>query len=297
MFFKSVYVTELFTNIAKEKYIFDVTLGDSKLVKIHVNSSDSKHVTCLYQCLVSEPLFNALRDGFDNETFELSQKEELLEVRNIIRQAYKHFMKTTIYLLDWYEMDVNNVGTLKEYKYSYDGDEWFSIPYILIGEPNATVSVYPSHNITSQTEQIIQKSLNGDFLRSYVALSYLHKAKREQDNRHKWINATIAAELAIKEFLISDKPELRTLIFEVPSPPLHKLYGIVLESFYGEKSPKVSELNKGAFKRNSLIHKPNEVLLTSEEVEKYIKDVEQAIFHLYSLIYKDNTLIKSYLED
>jgi hypothetical protein len=58
------------------------------------------------------------------------------------------------------------------------------------------------------------------------AFRHLHRAENERDDpRHAWIDATIAAELAIKEFFILYKPELAPFVLEVPSPPLSKLYG------------------------------------------------------------------------
>ena len=106
-----------------------------------------------------------------------------------------------------------------------------------------------------------------------------------------WIDSTIAAELAIKEFLIRYRPDWKTLLIELPSPPIHKLYGPVLESLAGEKSPVLKELQKGSEIRNRLIHRAGESV-SREEANEYFMNVETAIFHLLALLYPDDELVK-----
>jgi hypothetical protein len=159
-----------------------------------------------------------------------------------------------------------------------------------------TLDVQIECPLDTSTSQIIQYYLQNNFTPFY-ALRHLHKAKREKNARYKWIDATIAAELAIKEFLIRLKPELAILLLEMPSPPLHKLYGSVLESFTKERSPRLSELNKGAETRNKLLHRPNEMVVTDGDANKYVHDVETAIWHLLTLLYPKDDFIKSrYIE-
>jgi hypothetical protein len=195
-----------------------------------------------------------------------------------------------IYLLDWYELEEGYGGSSGTY-FSFNNIDWVQLPRQI----SSSLTVYPKHNLTPRTESYIQGSLDGTYWDPFQAFNFLHKAKRDTDAKHKWINATIAAEIAIKEFLIRNKPELTTFILEVPSPPLHKLYGTVLESLFGQRSSKLKELNEGAFKRNKIIHSPQETNISTEEVEQYIRDVEHAIFQLISINYGQDSLIESYL--
>lgn len=149
-------------------------------------------------------------------------------------------------------------------------------------------------NVTPLNEdnaKIIQEYLDNDF-QPFLALRHLHRAKNEDNPRYKWIEATIAAGLAIKEFLIRKKPEVEALLIEIPSPPLHKLYGSILESFTGQKSPKLKELQKGAEIRNKLIHRPKEIDISAQEANKYVQDVEIAIGHLLTMLYPENHVWK-----
>lgn len=98
--------------------------------------------------------------------------------------------------------------------------------------------------------------------------------------------------MAIKEFLGIIKPELIPLLLEVPSPPLRKLYGILLEEYAKERSPKLSKLVNGQATRNNLVHRPESIKLETEETNNYIRDVEIAIFHLLYLLDPNDYLVK-----
>lgn len=111
------------------------------------------------------------------------------------------------------------------------------------------------------------------------ALRHLHRAEREDDARSKWIEATIAAELAVKEVLLRLRPELSALLLEVPSPPIEKLYGKILEAYSGTPSKHRNRLAEGAAVRNRLLHRPG----TTVELEKavtYASMVRAAIYDL-----------------
>jgi hypothetical protein len=123
------------------------------------------------------------------------------------------------------------------------------------------------------------------------AFRHWHRAEREKNPRYAWIDATIAAELGIKDFLMQFKPDWTTLLTYVPSPPLHILYGKVLESLTGEQSPRLKQLREGAEQRNLLIHRPNQSV-TEEDMDSYLFDVEVALFHLLALLYPDDELVR-----
>lgn len=120
--------------------------------------------------------------------------------------------------------------------------------------------------------------------------THLHKAFLETNTRHQWIDATTAAELGIKEFYGLYKPDLGTLLQHLPSPPLSKLYGEVLQSYTGTKSPMVSFLSKGAEQRNLLIHRPRQAAPGEHETDLYLHRVQIALMHLHNLLYPDSEL-------
>lgn len=119
------------------------------------------------------------------------------------------------------------------------------------------------------------------------AFIHLSKAFNEKDTRHQWIHATIAAELAFKEFLSKYDKKLTSLILKVPSPPLKDLYGDVLFEQTGERSPYVSALHKGAETRNTLIHQPLDSSPEKHDTQVYLLTVQSAILHLQYLLNKE----------
>jgi hypothetical protein len=178
-------------------------------------------------------------------------------------------------------------GATLPHHWSVDGTTWKPFPYTFVmGSTRSTRGL----RVDSTLHDQIQGILDDDKMCFAEAFQHLHRAMCDYP-RHAWINATIAAELAIKEFLSRYKPELKTLLIEVPSPPLHKLYGPVLKSLAGQESPKVKELAKGAETRNKLIHRPGEAV-EQEKAQRYVYDVEVAVFHLLTLLYPNDELIK-----
>lgn len=125
-----------------------------------------------------------------------------------------------------------------------------------------------------------------------VGMRHLHRAKNESQPHHMWIDATTAAELCIKEILIRGRPELKRVLLELPSPPLAKLYGSILEGYLGERSPYVSEISKELEIRNSLVHKPSSNRLDLQKAIDYVGVVEAAIWHALSLLYPSDALVR-----
>lgn len=127
-------------------------------------------------------------------------------------------------------------------------------------------------------------------------MHHLHRAKKDDIARNKWIDATIAAELAVKEVLIRAEPSIETLLLEMPSPPLDKLYGSILKTYLGEPSPYVMHIKKGVEIRNKLVHKPSKIDIELQDAIDYVGNIERAIFHLLSLLYPDDKLIDIFIK-
>lgn len=145
--------------------------------------------------------------------------------------------------------------------------------------------------LDDQSRLAVQAALTEGAL-PLLAMRHLHRAKAELQPHHKWIDATIAAELAVKEVLCKACPKIRHLLLEMPSPPLSKMYGALLEEYLGEESPYRKELIKGQEKRNNLVHLPLEVQVDEQKAIDYVNTVESAIFHLLHLLYPHDELIE-----
>lgn len=177
---------------------------------------------------------------------------------------------------------------LEEELFSIKGTFWSIDKKNWEGFPDAQLSIATSGRGFWALNQKSAKQLE-DYLvngpEPFLALSFLHRAKRERNPKYRWIDATIAAELAVKEFLIQFKPEIEPVLLEVPSPPLHKLYGLILESYTGQRSPMLKEIAAGARVRNLLVHRPEKIKIDDQESINYVGHVEAVIGHLLSILH------------
>lgn len=78
---------------------------------------------------------------------------------------------------------------------------------------------------------------------------------------------------------------------EVPSPPITKLYGPILERYLGERSPFIRELEEGARMRNRLIHR-TAAPVDAQAAIKYVRVVEAAILHAMRRLYPNDRLLQ-----
>ncbi len=242
-------------------------------------------------CEVSEELAAELESGQEiHKNMPEDAQEEIKRIGQTISGAASRFVQGIKYYFDR--------GILKEgvqpkgpTMWSVDGEAWKPIPG---GYYVDAWGVYSEFPVRDDAIECLQNILTTKDELLPFSLRHLHRAKNEADSRHKWIDATIAAELAIKEFLIRLKPEIQTLLLEAPSPPLDKMYGKILSSFIGEESPVRKELQKGAEIRNKLIHRPEEQAITSLQSHKYVEYVQYAIFHLLTHLLPNDKIIKAH---
>ena len=164
-------------------------------------------------------------------------------------------------------------------EWSIDRMNWKIIPW---DEIKASVWGHQVHELDDKWVNSLQ-ILFDEAEYPLHATEHLHEAIRSSVDRFKWIQATIAAELAIKEVLGRLEPKLKLLLFNLPSPPIEKLYRDVLKEIAGEASPFVNKLKKGSEIRNKLIHSPESVKLDGQEVLNYISTVKSAIEHLLGI--------------
>lgn len=262
---------------------FSVPLGGSSPVIIEIVPSRNE-VEASYTVEVSEEMWSFLRAGILEWPSALY--DELRMIVTNPSSATKRVLNLVKYGLGCINLNERLFGH-KSAEWSIDEVEWKIWPRRI----TATLDVYAIHPLNRRTVSAIQECIQNGF-EPFLALRHLHKARVEGIPHYKWIDATIAAELAIKEFLIRLKPEIATLLLGMPSPPLHKLYGEVLESFGMQRSPKLRQIAKGVEIRNKLVHRPEETKITPEEANTYVRDIETAIYHLLISLYPDDLNVR-----
>lgn len=172
------------------------------------------------------------------------------------------------------------------YEWSTDGNEWKRLPQSL----TATVDLEGGRSLDDKGVRYLQQLLDEEF-EPFFAYQHFLRARSESLPHYKWIDATIAAELAIKECLSQIEPKVQKFLEEVPSPPLHKMYGELLKHYGGQRSPMVREIQKGSEKRNKLVHTPAE-RVDAQSAVVYTFDVEEALYHLLTVLYPNNEAIE-----
>lgn len=266
----------------QEKYELVVPFQDKSPVRIIIKSNECS-VEAYQEIEVSRQLYKILESKVvDGGKLNSKSQKQILGMDDDIRYATKKTLDALKFFFNWEDMKETSFSIKGTY-WSLDKIEWNLAPSII----SAIVKVKNVTNLTENTLRYIQNYLDGQGWEPFLALRHLHKAKIESNPQFKWIDATIAAELAVKEFYIRLAPQLETLLLEVPSPPLAKLYGSIMDSLIHVKSPKLKEIIKGVEIRNKLVHRPSEIKIDINDANKYVEDIEQAIYHLLSVLYSN----------
>jgi len=174
------------------------------------------------------------------------------------------------------------VSEARDVEWSADNVSFRPVPHLMSAVGWLTCDIYVNDEIVGMLQRCLDKGWT-----PLLAMRHLYRAIQEPAPRFKWIDATIAAELAVKEALLRKHEILEKLLIEMPSPPLDKLYGDLLQAYLGERSPYLKAIREGVKKRNQLVHRPKETPVTREEADEYVNQIMKAIHHLYGLIYPD----------
>lgn len=228
---------------------------------------------------ISEELFDLLKQEDQPKKLQPNIDEELSEIRRHITSTIRRVLYAVKYCLKQVELD-ENLFAIKSITYSFDDVNWRFLPGAKMA---ITTSSYGTTPLDMESAKLIREHLSSG-VEPFLALSFLQRAKKERHPKYKWIDATIAAELAVKEFLMLIKPEVEAVLLEVPSPPLYKLYGSILEAYTGQRSPVLKHIAEGAKVRNQLVHRPEQVNIDMQKAIDYLGHVEMAIGHLLGII-------------
>lgn len=266
------------------EFIFKISLTHNSVISVKI-LPERKQVEVFYNKEISKGLYKFINQDKKIRLDKASEqlKNEASSITGDMSNAVRKVLVNIKYWLRCNSLD-EKLFSVKKIHWSKDNNKYKPFPYLI----TCTITSDFASPLDKKRSQIIRNYI-GNNTEPFMALRHLHRAKNEQIPRYKWIDATIAAELAIKEFYITKKPELETLLLEIPSPPLSKLYGSILEKYIGERSPYAAKLQKGAEQRNKLLHRPEKEQISNGEAVEYIRTVEAAIYHLLKLLYpKDN---------
>lgn len=286
LFIQGLYTVLGRMRVSRETYSFQVTTSDKSVVYVDVIPGEDPEkpeeyiVKSREEVEVSGELFRAMEAGKYGSLSE-PLESELSGLTHNVSLAARRVLSLIKYCFNQYDIDEQLMSSKGSF-WSKDGADWKRISQKL----HVAVSVTGTQVLNDESCKWLQDYIDSEY-EPFIALRHLHRARKETTPRHKWIEATIAAELAIKEFLMRRKPELTTLLLEVPSPPLHKMYGPVLTEYAGKALPKgiVSAMQEGAEIRNRLLHRPEEEDIDDQKALNYVSVVAEAIRQLLTILY------------
>lgn len=193
---------------------FNVPIEDALPVEVKILTKE-KHVEAYQEVEVDQQFVELL------EADLLKSEKSFDDDISVFNDKNKHLsfaVNKTIYgirfFFNWGGLDKNLISSRGDY-WSIDNQNWFNYPRRLRGY----ISSRSFTTLSERTSSYIQSYINGHLWEPFIAFQFLDKAKDESNPIFKWINATIAAELAIKEFFIMYDSKFEQFIVEVPSPP------------------------------------------------------------------------------
>jgi len=269
-------------------YRLDVPTYYGNMADVRFGYFEGKGVVQLYDFPLSpkaleymnsptDPLLNFLSFPPD---FESTYQSICLELNSAVRRVLEYVK----FFLGRYEISDEVASEISTFTWAMDRNshEYRHSPGKISGKIGVNFQQELNHDIRLKLQHGINENIQ-----PFFAMRHIYRAIQEKNPKFKWIDATIAAELAIKEALIRKEPKLAALIEHVPSPPLSKLYGELMEIYLGRRSEFCKILNEGAAIRNKLIHQPLEHRVTESQAEDYAGQVLIAINELYGLLYPD----------
>lgn len=252
---------------------FQITLEE---VAVSLSMPDANTVVAETDFLeVSDPLFHSITT---ESTLPEILWPEMEVYRNALREGTTRLVHIVKYALGNFGIEQKNESTKDKEQYSVDGTNWLALPH---GKITGEIGVRSKPVFTLRDLPFIQEMLeDSPPLLLTTALYHLHRAKGESSQKHAIIDACIAVEVGIKEFLMVLKPELKTLLEKMPSPPVPTLYGDILESLIKVRFPHANKLRELIELRNKFVHTPTAVDVPPKEVRKMVLMAERAIYWL-----------------
>jgi len=266
----------------KKNISFQVIVPGKPPISVNV-IPEEKQIESFQEVEVSNELLRAMEaDDYRNMSENLDS--ELLEISSGVQRAAKKVLHLIKYCFNQLRMEdsLMSVKVNEGNFWSKDGTNWNRLHRRL----SVAVTTIRTIPLNDDSCKWLQEYIDSDY-QPFLALRHLHRARNDSNPRYMWIEATIAAELAIKEFLIRQRPELGTLLLEVPSPPIYKMYGAILKAYGGKILPNkiYKQLSAGAEIRNKLLHRPHDEPIDHQKALDYVSAVAGAIQHLLSILY------------
>lgn len=260
--------------VSQNGQVFDVSILDKETV-VQVVASDYTVTDELLIWLRSEPEKRA------PAAYPEGLKAELLGAALALEQAARLVADSVRYFLFRTGVLDGSVGRAKRWVWHDGASEPRDIPL-----PASLSIVVGRHFLLNEERaKALEEGLGSGFT-PLAGMRHLFRAIQEEEPRFRCIDAVIALELCVKEALTRKCPALESLLTHVPSPPLDKLYGPILEQHFGAPSwlPK-RKIQAMVTTRNHLVHRPQGTMISAEDAAQIVSDAVSAIYDLVIKLY------------
>jgi len=270
----------------------------------HFYVTEAEQKICLYitngQTVIGDSEFVEVSEdllvGLESES-ELSDEQQLaiVECQKIVRNGIERLIDVLKYAMGYIRWEKDVSYRKDAHQYSTDGKTWKVISHE--GELSATFSTDSHPRFDYVAVPFIQEMLDSPSMLLETALFHLHRARNQNSSpKHAIIDACIAVEVGVKEFFMKFKPDLTPILDKLPSPPVTKLYGDIMEAYAGKKFSPLDSLAKLADKRNKLVHSPLKDEPSEEETRRFVLTAERAVYWLHSILDRKNIFFPNLLE-
>lgn len=268
-------------------FSFVINLKEYKDVELNFNLDlKEKELTVKCDVEISSELLEVLSN---QDEILRDDYEELNVLSDMMHENAQKFMRYLKYSLNQYTMEEALISLPVTFQFSMNNNDW--LPITMGGRLHVDTN-FGVCKLNSAALKEIKSYFHNNY-EPLLAMKHIHRAKKEVIPRYKWIETTIALELAIKEVLIRKSPDAKILLLELPSPPLQKLYNQIFTHYFKEEIPKEKRniVIKGAEIRNKLVHSPQEITIKREDAIAYVYNAEELIFYILKILYPEDYII------
>ena len=303
-------------------YVFELAIGATECVDVTFDADDKPYPTlaCRTEIQVEQATFQIIEAGGFLPEWSTRLKETCSRAQEKLidewAAAFQDFYKqaSPVYercrhlaeILRQFAPELAIIPSLTlrpTFRVSTDGQTFRDSPFGLPERPDwesGWLAQYtpPCHDRNKRAPPLFSEAELGAVVwlvkergRGLHSLKFLLRACRTLDKEMRFLFGAIAAELAVKEILITLVPTLAPLVAKAHGPSVDVYYGHLLESYGFEKSPKKAAIKKGLERRNKLVHRAGREGDGSGRTDdldeaaaiEYVDDVRDAIVHLLSL--------------
>ncbi len=169
------------------------------------------------------------------------------------------------------------------YQWSGDGENW---SLLSVQRPPLAIAFTSDTSLNADTHAPL-RTLVASGAKALTASRFVTLARASESPQVKTILSAVAAEIGIKEGLISLDPSLETELTSRNTPRVGTLFGEYLKRVTGSASSHAGDIQTGADVRNALVHSSRATLVDGLEAEQYLNVVEHALIDLRRRIRHD----------